>query len=92
VSGERLPVDLERLRREFPALTPDDVDAYVAVTRRIMGASPDARGRVAGEAVAGGRRAREKAARGEPLGADEALFLRYLDAVGKMQRKAPSAS
>lgn len=92
MSGGRLPVDPERLRREFSALTPEDVDAYVEVTRRIMGAAPDARGHVAREAIAGGRRAREKAARGVVLAADEALFLRYLDAVGKMQRRAPAGT
>jgi hypothetical protein len=80
-----LPVDIERLRREFPALTDDDLQAYVSVTRRILAAAPDARGRVTREAVAGGRRAREKATRGESLGAEEALLARYLDAMGKMQ-------
>jgi hypothetical protein len=87
----RLPVDPERLRREFPALTAEDVDAYVQITRRILGAAPDARPRVTREAIEGARRAREKAGRGEALDGGEALLVRYLDAVEKMQRqKAPS--
>jgi hypothetical protein len=92
LSDGRLPVDPERLRREFPALTSEDIAAYVEVTRRIMGAAPDARGGVAREAVAGGRAARDKAARGHALDAAEALLLRYLDAVGKMQPKAPAGT
>lgn len=87
MSGGRLPVDPERLRRAFPALTSGDLEAYVEVTRRILGADPGARARVAREALAGGRQARDKAARGEDLGEAEALLARYLDAVGKMQRK-----
>ena len=81
-----LPVDPERLRREFPALTPEDLDAYVEVTRRILGAPSAARPRVTREALAGARRARDKAARREALDATEALLVRYLDAVEKMQR------
>jgi len=84
-----LPVDPERLRREFPALTPEDIEAYVQVTRRILGAAPAARPRVIRESLDGGRRARESAARGEPLEAGEALLARYLDAMAKMQRKGP---
>ena len=85
------PVDLDRLRREFPALTEDDVQAYVEVTGRILGAPPDARGRVTREAVEGARRAREKAGRGEALSPEETLLHRYLAAVDKMQRKGPPA-
>jgi hypothetical protein len=90
VTAARLPVDPERLRREFPALTAEDVEAYLEVTRRILGASPDARPRVTREALEGGRRARGKGARGEPLEAGEALLARYLDALAKMQRKSPA--
>ena len=82
-----LPVDLVRLRREFPALTDEDVQAYVEVTQRILAAPPEGRGRITREALEGARRAREKAARGEALGAPETLLLRYLAAVDKMQRK-----
>jgi hypothetical protein len=84
------PVDPERLRREFPALTPEDIEAYSQVTRQILGAAPATRPRVTREAIEGGRRAREKGARGEPLEAGEVLLGRYLDALTKMQRKGPS--
>jgi hypothetical protein len=87
MSQAGLPVDPERLRREFPALTAEDVEAYAQVTRRILGAAPEARPRVTREALEGARRAREKAARGEALNDAETLLARYLDAVGKMQRK-----
>jgi hypothetical protein len=86
----RLPVEPERLHREFPALTHEDVEAYVQVTRRILDAAGGERPRVTREALEGGRRAREKAARGEPLDAGEALLARYLDALAKMQRKGPA--
>jgi hypothetical protein len=89
-TSARLPVEPERLRREFPALTAEDVAAYVQVTRRILDAAADARPRVTRDALEGGRRAREKAARGEPLDAGEALLARYLDALAKMQRKGPA--
>ena len=82
------PVDLDRLRREFPSLTGEDVQAYVEVTRRILGSAPEGRGRVTRDAVAGGRAAREKAARGEALSPEETLLARYLAAVDKMQGKA----
>jgi hypothetical protein len=39
--------------------------------------------------VAGGRRARDKAARGEALDPAEAILARYLEAVEKMQRRSP---
>jgi hypothetical protein len=83
------PVDLERLRREFPALTDGDLAAYAEVTRRILGAAAEARGRVTRESLEGARRARAKAGRGEALTPEETLLLRYLAAMDKMQRKAP---
>ena len=92
MSGGRLPVDPQRLRREFPALTSEDLDAYVEVTRRILGAGAEARARVTREALAGGRQARERAARGEALGPEEALLARYVEAVGKMQGKGPAGA
>jgi hypothetical protein len=88
----RLPVDPERLRKEFPALTAADLDAYVTVTRRILETPPAERSRVTREALEGGRRALEKAARGETLGAAEAVLARYVEAVGKMQPKATSGA
>jgi hypothetical protein len=84
--GRTLPVDPERLRREFPALTAEDLEAYIQVTRRILDAPPARRSRITREALEGGRLAREKAARGEALPGAEALLARYVDAVGKMQR------
>lgn len=89
MSERKLPVDPERLRREFPALTAQDLDAYIEVTRRILDAPAEARPRVTRDALEGGRRAQDKAARGEPLPPPEALLARYLEAVGKMQKKGP---
>jgi hypothetical protein len=77
-----LPVDVERLRREFPALTADDLEAYVAVTRRILAArDPADRARITRETLARGRAARAA----EPRDDDERLAARYVAAVGKMQ-------
>jgi hypothetical protein len=76
-----LPVDVERLRKQFPALTDDDVAAYVAVTRRIMAASASDRARITRETLAKARAARAAAPRDD----DEALAARYLGAVEKMQ-------
>jgi hypothetical protein len=77
-----LPVDADRLRRQFPALTDDDLAAYVAVTRRILAArDPAERARVTRETLARGRSARA----GEPRDDDDGLALRYLAAVEKMQ-------
>ena len=54
-----LPVDVERLRRQFPALTAEDLEAYVAVTRRILSArDPADRARITRETLARGRAAR----------------------------------
>jgi hypothetical protein len=77
-----LPVDVERLRRQFPALTAEDLEAYAAVTRRILAASdPVARARITRETLARGRAARGA----EPRDEDDRLALRYLTAVDKMQ-------
>lgn len=77
----KLPVDVDRLRRQFPALTDDDVEAYVTVTRRIMSASAGDRARITRETLAAARTARNA----EPRTDDERLALRYLSAVEKMQ-------
>ena len=66
-------MDPERLRRQFPALTDDDVAAYAEVTRRILAAPPAERARVTREVL-------QQARRGE-----DALAVRYLRAVEKMQ-------
>jgi hypothetical protein len=86
MTGRPLPVDPERLRRQFPELTPEDLDAYEAVTRRILAEpSADRRARLTRDTLARGRQAREKQAAGGALTADEMRDLRYLQAVTKMQ-------
>jgi hypothetical protein len=84
--GRDLPVDPARLRKQFPDLTDGDIAAFEDVTRRILGeARPDTRARLTRAIVAQGRKARERAAAGEKLSADESLAARYLAAVEKMQ-------
>jgi len=79
-----LPVDPARLRRQFPDLSDGDLEAYVEVTRRILGqAGLPERARLSREILARARGVQGKAA-GE-LTVDEALALRYLRAVEKMQ-------
>jgi len=81
-----LPVEPERLRRQFPELTAEDLQAYEEVTRRILTeASPDRRAQLTRETLARGRQARDKQAGGATLTADEARDLSYLQAVAKMQ-------
>jgi hypothetical protein len=82
-----LPVDPARLARQFPGLTAEDLEAYGDVTRRILSEPrADRRARLTRETLARGRRARDKqAAGGAALTAAEALDLRYLRAVEKMQ-------
>ncbi|HSB61911.1 MAG TPA: hypothetical protein VLI67_09335 [Vicinamibacteria bacterium] len=60
------------------------MDAYVAVTRRVL-ADPRSRGRVMAEVMATAQRARELEAAGAALPEEEARALRYLNAVRKMQ-------
>jgi hypothetical protein len=77
-----LPVDVERLHRQFPALTAEDLEAYAAVTRRILSArDPADRARITRETLARGRAARAA----EPRDDDEHLAARYVAAVEKMQ-------
>ena len=84
-----LPVDPARLKAQFPSLTDDDLEAYGAVTRRILAAAtPDDRARITRETLALGRAAREKGAAGTALTAKEESALRYLAAVDKMQTRA----
>jgi len=88
VTGARrdLPVDPERLRRLFPQLTDEDLAAYAEVTRRILSEpSPERRARVIRETLARGRQARDRQASGGVLTDAEALDVRYLSAVAKMQ-------
>jgi hypothetical protein len=83
-----LPVDPERLRREFPAMTAEDLAAYVEVTRRIL-AEHDAerRAQLIRETVSRARRLRERPAGERDLTAEESLALQYLAAVEKMQAR-----
>ena len=76
-----LPVDVERLRRQFPALTAEDIEAYVTVTRRILSADAADRPRITRETLARGRAAEAAAPRDD----DERLAARYVAAVSKMQ-------
>ena len=69
-----LPVDPERLRREFPELTDDDLDAYVTVTKRILAAKAGDRPRLTREVLEKGRQKKDN------------LSARYVAAVDKMQR------
>ncbi len=80
-----LPVDPARLRAEFPDLTDDDLDAFVRVTQRVL-ADPAAKGRIMREIMTCAQAARGKAGAGGRLDPEETLALRYLAAVGKMQR------
>jgi hypothetical protein len=81
-----LPVDPARLRRQFPGLTDGDMQAFEEVTRRILAEGrPDARAKLTREIVAAGRQARERAAAGAKLSADESLAARYVAAIDKMQ-------
>jgi hypothetical protein len=80
-----LPVDPERLRREFPDLSAEDLDAYVEVTERVMATGKD-RSKLMRQILDGGLDAREKEAQGASLTDQERLWLRYRSAVEKMQR------
>ena len=86
MAGRDLPVDPARLRRQFPDLTDGDIAAFEEVTRRILDQpGADARAKLTRQIVAQGRKARERAAAGTALSADESLAARYLAAVEKMQ-------
>ncbi|HEV7498416.1 MAG TPA: hypothetical protein VGQ33_00375 [Vicinamibacteria bacterium] len=81
-----LPVDPARLRRQFPDLTDTDIAAFEEVTRRILSEPrPAERAKLTSAFVAQGRAARERAASGMTLSAEEFLAARYLTAVEKMQ-------
>jgi hypothetical protein len=81
-----LPVDPDRLRRQFPSLTDDDLQAYVEVTRRILALRRAAdRAGLTREILARGRQVRDQASADGPRSAEDALALRYLLAVAKMQ-------
>lgn len=77
-----LPVDPARLRKQFPALTEEDLEAYVTVTRRVL-AEPRAKGKLMREVMTLAQTAWEK--KDVPLTPAEAVAVRYLAAVKKMQ-------
>jgi hypothetical protein len=79
-----LPVDPDRLRLRFPELSETDLEAYVAVTRRVL-LDPVTKGRVLREVMDAARAARSKEESGGALTREESLALRYLRAVEKMQ-------
>jgi hypothetical protein len=83
--GGSLPVDPDRLRRQFPELDDDDLAAYAEVTQRIL-TDQTSRARTTREVMERARVAEGKQAAGQPLTAEEDLALRYRRAVGKMQR------
>jgi hypothetical protein len=80
-----LPVDPDRLKAEFPDLSGEDLEAYVTVTRRVLG-DPAARAKKMREVMEGARQAQQKADEGGSLSAEEQLLVRYLAALAKMQR------
>jgi len=79
----KLPVPAERLRERYPSLTDDDLLAYTEVTRRLLG--EERKGRVLSEIMAAAQRARDKESAGGTPDEAEALALRYLRAMEKMQ-------
>ena len=81
-----LPVDPERLRKQFPALTDEDLAAYALVTQAVLG-DPAARAKSMAALMATARDAREKAVAGQAPTREGDLALRYLAAVEKMQGK-----
>ena len=81
-----LPVDPERLRKQFPQLTDEDIEAYAGITRRILEKNGAAeRAKLTGDIMATARSARAKSSAGSALTERERQALRYLDAVEKMQ-------
>lgn len=80
-----LPVDLDRLKAEFPDLSDEDLQAYVAITRRVL-ADPAGRARAMREVMDSARKAQQKSGSGGALSADEQVLVCYLAAVAKMQR------
>jgi hypothetical protein len=75
-----LPVDASRLQKAFPTLTPEDLQAYEEVTRRLLEAGHE-RGALLKRLKALGSEAE-----GTEKPSEEAtLALRYLRALAKMQ-------
>lgn len=80
-----LPVDLDRLKAEFPELGHEELQAYVAVTRRVLG-DPAARAKAMREVLTAARAAEQKASAGGTLTPEEQTLARYLAALARMQR------
>jgi hypothetical protein len=80
-------VNPERLKKEFPDLTEEDLEAYVTVTRRLL-ADPTKRVQVLEDVKAKAQAAQAKAGAG--LSPDEALAGRYMQAIQKMQKRPPA--
>jgi hypothetical protein len=80
----KLPVDPERLRRQFPSLTDEDLATYAEVTRSLL-ADATGRGRRLAELMAAAQRGREKESASAPLDDEERLGLAYVRALHKMQ-------
>lgn len=80
-----LPVEPQRLKKEFPALTAEELDAYVAITKRVLG-NPEARSRAMREVIERAKQAEAKAAEGGSPNREELLLIGYLRALSKMQR------
>ncbi len=80
----KLPVPPERLKERFPSLTDDDLRAYTEVTERLLGEAK--KGRVFSDLMAAAQRGREKETAGGTPDEAEALALRYLRAMEKMQK------
>jgi hypothetical protein len=85
----KLPVDPERLRRQFPSLTDEDLAAYAEVTRSLL-ADPARRGRRLAEVLAAAQRGREKETAAAPLDDEERLALAYVRALEKTQGRHSS--
>ncbi len=80
-----LPVDPERLRRQFPALTEEDLAAYVEVTRSVLRLPPAARAGRLREVMERAHAARGRQEQGEAVGTAEEVLVRYLCALAKVQ-------
>jgi hypothetical protein len=75
-----LPVDPQRLQAAFPELTPEDLEAYGEVTKRLLEAGRERGALLRSLVLLGGKAEEQGAASGEEL-----LALRYFRAVRKMQ-------
>jgi hypothetical protein len=89
---QALPVEPDRLRREFPALSDEDLAVYADVTRSVMALEPDARGARVRELIEKARDARAKLELGRKVPESDLRLVRYLAALEKMQGPAARPS